>query len=147
MILEYDQNGSYQGRLDGTSAQLSDGFWYMKNTQISPKFGDSSFEAEHTYQTNIKPEDITDSLSSPSSISIWRLVKFISFLEGLGYSAIEFKLHLYDLVFLPFLMASLVLLASSLTKKLKQNDKITKTIIYSLVIIFIVYFYQIYLTL
>ena len=90
--------------------------------------------------TNIKPEDITDSLSSPSSISIWRLVKFISFLEGLGYSAIEFKLHLYDLVFLPFLMASLVLLASSLTKKLKQNDKITKTIIYSLVIIFIVYF-------
>ena len=77
MILEYDQNGSYQGRLDGTSAKLSDGYWHMKNTQISPKFGDSTFKKEYFYKTNIKPEDITDSLSSPTSISIWRLVKFI----------------------------------------------------------------------
>ena len=48
---------------------------------------------------------------------------FINFLEGLGYSAVDFKLHFYDLVFLPFLMASLALLASSLVKNLKQNDK------------------------
>ena len=142
MILEYDQNGSYQGRLDGTSAELKDGFWYMKNTQISPKFGDSTFSEFLVYDTNIKPEDITDSLSSPTSISIWRLVKFISFLEGLGYSAIDFKLHLYELVFLPFLMASLVLLASSITQNLKQNDKFTKTIIFSLVIIFVIYFFS-----
>ena len=142
MILEYDQNGSYQGRLDGTSAKLSDGYWHMKNTQISPKFGDSTFKKEYFYKTNIKPEDITDSLSSPTSISIWRLVKFINFLEGLGYSAIDFKLHLYDLIFLPFLLASLVLLASSLTKNLKQNDKLTKTIMYSLIVIFVVYFFS-----
>jgi lipopolysaccharide export system permease protein len=89
---------------------------------------------------NIKPEDITDSLSSPTNISIWRLVTFISFLEGLGYSAVDFKMHLYDLIFLPFLMASLVLLASSLVKNLKQNDKFTNIIIYSLLIIFTIYF-------
>ena len=70
------------------------------------------------------------------------IVKFIRFLEDLGYSAIDFKLHLYDLVFLPFFMSSLVLLASSLTKRLKQNDKFTNLIISSLVIIFIVYFFS-----
>tara|TARA_Y100000816_G_C26031100_1_gene539767 strand:+ start:123 stop:902 length:780 start_codon:yes stop_codon:yes gene_type:complete len=140
MILEYDQNGSFQGRLDGTSAKLNDGYWQMQNTQISPKFGDSTFHKKHQYKTNINAEDITDSLSSPSSISIWRLFRFIGFLEGLGYSAIDFKLHFYDLIFLPFLMASLVLLASSLIKNLKQNDKLTKTITFSLFIIFIVYF-------
>ena len=65
---------------------------------------------------------------------------FYKFFEGLGYSAIDFKMHLYDLVFLPFFMASLVLLASALTKNLKQNDKFINTIIYSLIIIFVIYF-------
>ena len=140
MILEYDQNGSFHGRLDGSSARLEQGYWIMTDTQISPKYGSAIFEKRTRYKTNIKPEDITDSLSSPKSISIWRLVTFIGFLEGLGYSAIDFKLHFYDLVFMPFFMASLVLLASSLIRNLKQNDKFTKTIIYSLILIFVIYF-------
>ena len=140
MILEYDQNGSFQGRLDGERAILRDGFWEMKNIQITPKFGEASFKENMKYQTNIKPEDIADSLSSPTNISIWRLIPFIIFLEGLGYSAIDFKMHLYDLIFLPFYMASLVLLASSLVRKLKQNDKFTKIIIFSVIIIFVIYF-------
>ena len=37
-------------------------------------------------------------------------------------------------------MASLTLLASALVRKLKQNDKFNETIIYSLIIIFIIYF-------
>ena len=39
-------------------------------------------------------------------------------------------------------MAALVLLASALTKSLKQNDKMARIIIYSLVIIFVVYFFS-----
>ncbi len=140
MILEYDQNGSFQGRLDGKSAVLENGYWNMVNTQITPKFGSASFEDLLNYKTNIKAEDIADSLSSPTNISIWRLLRFIGFLEGLGYSAVDFKMHLYDLVFLPFFMASLVFLASSLTRNLKQNDKVAPTIIYSLVLIFLIYF-------
>ena len=140
MILEYDMNGSFQGRLDGEVAVLKDGYWQMSDVQITPKFGAASFANFIEYKTNIRPEDITDSLSSPTNISIWRLVTFISFLEGLGYSAVDFKMHLYDLVFMPFLMASLVFLASSLVRNLKQNDKFTDIVIFSLIIIFIVYF-------
>ena len=140
MILEYDQSGSFHGRLDGESAVLNNGYWEMKNTQISPRFGKTIFHEKTQYKTNIKLDDITDSLSSPSSISIWRLVKFINFLEDLGYSAIDFKLHLYDLAFLPLYMASLVLLAASMVTTLKQNDKFTNIIIYSLIIIFVIYF-------
>ena len=142
MILEYDGKGSFQGRLDGKTAVLNNEFWMMENIQITPKFGAAYFEKSLKYQTNIKPEDITDSLSSPTNISIWRLLTFINFLEGLGYSAVDFKMHLYDLIFLPFFMASLALLASSLVRKHKQNDKFNETIIYSLVIIFIIYFFS-----
>ena len=140
MILEYDKNGSFQGRLDGNTAILYEGYWEMNNVQISPRFNDPYFEEKFQYQTNIRIEDISDSLSSPLSISFWRLGKFIDFLENLGYSAIDFKLHYYNLVFLPFLMMSLLILSASLTNNLKQNDKFFVTFIISFILIFIVYF-------
>ncbi len=140
MVLEYDSNGAFQGRLDGEFASLNSGYWEMLNTQISPKYGETDFKERILYKTNIKLDDITDSLSSPSSISIYRLLTFISFLEGLGYSAIDFKMHLYDLVFLPLFIVSMVLLASSIVINLKQNDKFTRVIVYSFIMIFIIYF-------
>ena len=140
MILEYDDNGVFQGRLDGDTAKLHKGYWEMTEVQISPRFRNPYFVKEFQYQTNIKIEDISDSLSSPLSISFWRLGKFISFLENLGYSAIDFKLHYYGLIFLPFLMISLVFLSASLSNNLKQNDKFFVTFIISFILIFIVYF-------
>ena len=140
MVLEYDDQGAFQGRLDGQSAELNDGFWLMSDTQISPKYGKSYYKKNLKYQTNIKLEDITDSLSSPSSIPIWRLVTFINFLESLGYSAIDFKMHFYNLIFLPLYLASLSLLASSLVVNLKQNDKYALTLTYSFILIFVIYF-------
>ena len=140
MILEYDKNEAFHGRIDGDLAKLKDGFWQLNNSVITPKYGEAKFEEYINYSTNIRLDDILDSLSSPTSISIWRLIKFINFLENLGYSAVDFKMHLYNMIFLPILVASLVFLSSSLVKHLKQNDKFTKTIIYGFVIIFCIYF-------
>ena len=140
MILEYDKNGSFQGRLDGDSAKLNLDYWEMKNVQISPKFSESYFEENFKYHTNIKIEDITDSLSSPLSISFWRLGRFIEFLEDLGYSAVDFKLHYYNLIFLPLFMSSMLILSASIVNTLKQNDKFLATFIISLIFIFFVYF-------
>ena len=140
MLLEYDEKGTFQGRLDGKKAYLENGFWVMDDVQISPKYDQASFNLKHKYATNIKPSDITNSLSSPESISIWKMRKFINFLEDLGYSAREFKLYYYNLLILPFFLSFLTILASSLVLDLKQNSKITKTIIKAFVLIFIIYF-------
>ena len=47
MILEYDQNGLFQGRLDGENAILETVI-DMNNTQITPKFGSASFKENYT---------------------------------------------------------------------------------------------------
>ena len=140
MILEYDKNGAFQGRLDGGSAKLIKDYWEMKNVHVSPKFNESYFKKDLKYHTNIKIEDISDSLSSPLSISFWRLGRFIEFLENLGYSAVDFKLHYYNLFFLPLFMSSLLILSASITNTLKQNDKFFITFIVSLILIFLIYF-------
>ena len=140
MVLEYDSNGSFNGRLDGEMATLKDGYWEMHNTQVTPKYEEAFYKDKIYYKTNINIEDITDSLSPPTSISIWRLVTFINFLEGLGYSAIDFKMHFYNLVLMPFFILSLVFLSSSLVINLKQNDKFGKIFFYAFLLIFIIYF-------
>ncbi len=140
MLLEYDKKGAFNGRIDGKKAELNEGYWEMFEIQVTPKYGETMYQNSLDYKTNIKPEDISDSLSSPSSISIWRLLTFISFLEDLGYSAVDFKMHLYSLISLPFFISTLIFLAFCLVQGIKQNDKFTKIIISSLIIIFFLYF-------
>tara|TARA_Y100000591_G_scaffold329176_1_gene357232 strand:+ start:1127 stop:2233 length:1107 start_codon:yes stop_codon:yes gene_type:complete len=140
MLLEYDEKGAFQGRLDGKKAYLENGFWAMSDVQISPKYSQASFSDKYKYETNIKSSDITNSLSSPNSISIWKMGRFINFLEDLGYSARDFKLYYYNLIILPFFLSFLTMLASSLVTDLKQNSKISRTVITAFVLIFIVYF-------
>ncbi len=140
MLLEYDDNGIFQGRLDGKKAFLGNGFWSMNDVQISPKYNQASFQDQLRYATNIKPRDITNSLSSPDSISIWKMGKFINFLEDLGYSASEFKLYYYNLIILPFFLSFLTILASSIVSDLKQNSKISKTITAAFILTFVIYF-------
>ncbi len=140
MILEYDNNGVFQGRLDGKKATLNYKYWDMSEVQVSPRYNQASYSENLIYDTNINPKDITDSLSSPKSISIWRLAKFIIFLENLGYSAREFKIYFYNLIFMPIFISCLVILSASIVSDLKQNDKYYKVIIISLILIFLVYF-------
>ena len=140
MLLEYDDKGTFNGRIDGEKAELKNGYWKMSEIQVTPKYGETTYLNHLDYKTNIKPNDISDSLSSPSSISIWRLLTFINFLEELGYSAIDFKMHLYKLVSLPFFISTLVLLAFSIIHGIKQNDKFSRIIISSLILIFFLYF-------
>ena len=140
MILEYDINGIFQGRIDGKKATLKDKYWDMSDVQISPRYSQANYSETLVYDTNINPKDITDSLSSPKSISIWRLAKFIIFLEDLGYSALEFKIYFYNLIFMTLFISCLVILSASIVSDLKQNDRYYKLIIISLILIFIVYF-------
>ena len=139
-LKQYNEKGAFQGRLDGKKANLENGFWVMSDVQISPKYSQASFNDKHIYATNIKSSDITNSLSSPDSISIWKMGRFINFLEDLGYSARDFKLYYYNLIMLPFLLSFLTILASSLVTDLKQNSKILKTIINAFLLIFVIYF-------
>ena len=70
MLLEYDDKGLFNGRIDGQKALLNEGYWEMFDIQITPKYADTEYLNKIKYSTNIKPEDISDGLSSSQTISI-----------------------------------------------------------------------------
>lgn len=140
MILEYNQKGSFTGRLDGRKAKLENGYWILYDVTEYPRYSDSKFHSELIYKTTIKYQDISNSLISPDNISIYQLNEFIKLIEKLGYSAIDHKLQYYSLLFLPLLVLSLVFLGNSLTLKINHNDKIFGLLTISICTIFIYYF-------
>ena len=140
MILEYNQQGSFTGRLNGKKAELENGYWILHNVTEYPRYSNSKFHKELVYETSIKYQDISNSLISPENISIYQLSEFITLIEKLGYSAIDHKLQYYSLLTLPLLVLSLVFLANSLTIRINHNDKIIGLLIISICTIFIYYF-------
>ena len=140
MILEYNQKGSFTGRLNGEKAKLENGQWLLYNVAVYPRYSEPRFHNKLIYKTTIKFKDISNSLVSPENISIYQLNDFIKLIEKLGYSAIDHKLEYYNLLMLPLLVLSLVFLANSLTFRLKHNDKIFNLLIISICTIFIYYF-------
>ena len=140
MILEYNQKGSFTGRLNGEKAKLENGYWILYNVTEYPRYSDSMFHNELIYKTTIKYQDISNSLISPENITIYELNEFIKLIEKLGYSAIDHKLEYYNLLLLPLLVLSLVFLANSLTSKINHNDKIIGLMTVSICTIFIYYF-------
>ena len=140
MILEYNQKGSFTGRLNGKKAKLENGYWILYDVTEYPRYSDSKFYSELVYPTTIKYQDISNSLISPENISIYQLNEFIKLIEKLGYSAIDHKLQYYSLLLMPLLVISLVFLANSLTLQINHNDKIFGLLIVSICTIFIYYF-------
>jgi len=142
MILEYNQKGSFTGRLNGGKAKLEKGYWTLYNVTEFPRYSESKFHDELVYKTTIKHQDISNSLISPENISIYKLNEFIKLIEKLGYSAIDHKLQYYSLLFMPLFVLSLVILANSLTYRINHNDKIFSLLIMSICAIFIYYFFS-----
>ncbi|MDG2416218.1 MAG: LptF/LptG family permease [Pelagibacterales bacterium] len=140
MILEYNQKGSFTGRLNGKRAKLENGYWILYDVTEYPRYSASKFHNELIYRTTIKHQDISNSLLSPENISIYQLNEFIKLIDKLGYSAIDHKLQYYGLLLLPMLVLSLVFLANSLTIRINHNDKIFGLLIISICTIFIYYF-------
>ena len=90
----------------------------------------------------INKEDIKNSLSAPEMMSFLQLGSFIYILEKLGYSANDYKIYFYNILLMPFVILGFVFLASSIVIGIKQNDKFSKVIITSFLMIFIYYFFS-----
>jgi lipopolysaccharide export LptBFGC system permease protein LptF len=142
MLLEYSANDELMGRIDGKIAKLGEKNWIMSNLLLTKNDNDPIFYESLEYSAYINKEDIKNSLSAPEMMSFLQLGSFIYILEKLGYSANDYKIYFYNILLMPFVIVGFVLLANSIIINVKQNDKFTKVIITSFLLIFVYYFFS-----
>ena len=142
MLLEYDSENELKGRIDGKIAKLIDKKWLMNEILFTKKDSEPKFYEYLEYSATINKDDIKNSLSAPEMMSFLQLGSFIYILEKLGYSANDYKIYFYNILFMPIVIIGFVLLANAIVIDIKQNDKFTQIVLFSFLLIFIYYFFS-----
>lgn len=104
-------------RIEAPTARLAPGRWILDGAVA---FGPDRLPAPPTrieLPTELTPERIEESFSSPDTLSFWSLPGFIAVLEEAGFSAVRHRLHYQSLLALPLLSAAMALLAAGFSMR------------------------------
>lgn len=140
MILLYDANQQFIGRVDAPHATLSPGFWTLDDAQLSSPEGVPEAVAHFTMPTQLTMSQIQDSFSDPETFSFWELPGFISVLEKAGFSALHHRLHFHSLMALPLLLSGMLLLAAVFTLRTPRRGRTGMLVVMGVVAGFMLYF-------
>jgi lipopolysaccharide export system permease protein len=91
--------------------------------------------------TNINIQKIHKGILEPKSISLVGLPSFIKKLEKLGFTTTKYSLYFYQLLFAPFLFASLSLLGLALSFSTPRSNKVNLMVAISIFLGFTIYFF------
>ncbi len=140
MILLYDSNHKFIGRVDAPMAKLQPGEWIIDNAELSAPDGLPTTVPEFRMPTQLTLSQIQDSFSAPETFSFWQLPGFIAVLEQAGFSALQHRLHFHSLMSMPLLLAGMLLLSAVFSLRPPRRGGAGKVIVIGLAAGFVLYF-------
>ncbi|WP_376872583.1 LptF/LptG family permease [Albirhodobacter sp. R86504] len=110
-------------RIEAREAILSDGYWTLRDVKDWPLKGSTNPERDATTRavmrlpSDLTPERIRDGFGTPQAIAIWDLPDYIQELERAGFSAQRHRVWFQMELALPFVLATMVLIAAGFTMR------------------------------
>ncbi|NDG04231.1 MAG: LptF/LptG family permease, partial [Alphaproteobacteria bacterium] len=83
MVLVYDDDRNYLGRIDAEEATLKKGAWHMAGATLHWS-RQTPMSQSYTIPTDLTETRIQDSLAAPNTVSFWDLPHFIQALQSIG---------------------------------------------------------------
>lgn len=120
IVFFFDDQDNFMRRIDSQTAYLRNGFWEIQRAVINDR--DSSFHNEenvpaqdYLIATDLTPQEIEKSFSTPASLSFWRIPEYIRLMEETGFPVLQLKIHFQSLLARPFFFAAMILLAAAVS--------------------------------
>jgi lipopolysaccharide export system permease protein len=114
-VFTFNQAGEFKERIEAQEAELQPGAWKLKNVRL---FGPNSPRQEldsYLLPTKLTREQVAESFAAPDTVGFWHLPTYIRFVEDTGLAAAGYRLQYQILIARPFLLAAMILLASSVS--------------------------------
>ena len=121
MLLRFDPDMKYLGRVDAPRAILKEKRWELLNATVNQGRKETETVASYTIPTELDMTTIEESFASPETISFWDLPHFIRTLESTGFTATRHRLHYQSLLSQPLLYFSMVLFAAAFSLRLPRR--------------------------
>jgi lipopolysaccharide export system permease protein len=139
VALVFDVAGRFQERIEAKSAQLESGHWRLKDATVYSPGIPPRQHASFLLNTNLTPEQVRESFATPETVSFWHLPQYIELAEQAGLAAAGYRLQYQLLLARPFLLASMVLLAASVSLRFFRFGGVTRMILSGVIAGFLLY--------
>ncbi len=111
----FDTNDHYLSRVDAATAHLEKGKWVIPEARIEQFDPDKTQVTTYELPTDLTRKQIENNYSSPTSLSFWRMPRYIANMESTGFSAVKVRMQFDSLLSQPFLFGGIVLVAAAIT--------------------------------
>jgi lipopolysaccharide export system permease protein len=111
----FNAAGEFKERIEAQEAELTPGAWRLTQANVyAPNSQPARFES-YMLPTMLTREQVVESFAAPDTVGFWHLPTYIRFAEDSGLAAAGYRLQYELLIAQPFLLAAMVLLASSIS--------------------------------
>jgi lipopolysaccharide export system permease protein len=141
-IFRMDPEGHFKDRIEAREATLEGGHWLLKDVHHYTLNAPTATEATYILPTALTRDQVRSSFSTPDTVSFWQLPEYIASSEHSGVAAAGYRLQFHKLIALPFLLAAMVMLASSVSLRFFRLGGVQKMILSGVSAGFLLYVLQ-----
>jgi len=116
-IYKFSNDGDLQKRIDAKKAGVQSGYWALNDVKILDQNNTNKKEKKLSFETNISLNNLRNFFSNSDTLSIWNINDEIKQIKERGYYGQELIITFNKYLSLPFLLASMVILATFFTIK------------------------------
>lgn len=125
----FDQGGHFLERVEAISAALEPGQWRFADARVYAPGTPPSERNSYLLATNLTPEQVRETFSTPETVPFWQLPYFIDMAERAGLTAAGYRLQYQKLLARPFMLAAMVLLAAAFSLRFFRFGGVQKMIL------------------
>ena len=129
LAFTFDQAGRFHERIEAKSATLEKGFWRLEDVRIYSIGAPPSERDTYQLSTNLTPEQVRESFSTPETVPFWQLPLYIDMAEHAGLAAAGYRLQYQKLISRPFMLAAMVLLAAAFSLRFFRFGGVQKMVL------------------
>jgi lipopolysaccharide export system permease protein len=133
IVLVYDQDDKYLGRIDAPQAVLRDGYWEIHNAWLNWDKEAAQHVDDYRLPTPLTLAKIQESMAAPNTISFWELPAFIRALKAIGLPPAQHELQFQDLLSQPVLLGAMVFFAAAFSLRMNRRGHVMSIILLGLI--------------
>ncbi len=122
MVIVYDKDQKYQGRIDGDSAILRDQDWVIANSWYNQTGQPPQLLPEYRIPTDLTMQKIQESMAAPNTISFWQLPNFIGALQAVGLPSVRHQMQFHALLAEPWFLSAMAIFAAACSLRLTRRS-------------------------
>jgi len=139
IVYTFNNSGQFLERIEARSARLLTGYWQLEDVRVYATGAAPSDRSFYRLSTNLTPEQVRESFATPETVPFWQLPSYIQIAEHAGLVAAGYRLQYQKLLARPFLLASMVLLAASVSLRFFRFGGVQKMVLSGVAAGFLLY--------